>query len=653
MSKAAEQSGLSIDSHEWLRVRQKLAENLHAQGFIKQAKVVVEVGIKDAQEARSKTFEARFRALRMQCSLHVKDISSKTWDEELSEFHKLLNDERKHLSQLDLSKLWEIFGDVLSDFRPNNVEAICLAYDMAEESLNRYLDSKTGKRIPLPSYSQYLPRSCMCKYKRAQALNSLGNYSAAHDSLIDALHVAGRTPHCIMPYLIMPLALLLAETKFKECFYQGSELAGDKNDALKRAYASVVLAEVSCKGANTTVLYTGLRGILAIAIEERDIDTVRDATVAAGNAAGARLQFLAKKFDNVFGKDAIAAQFSSFELPPSIGRQMQILNILQTNGDRDEEILKPPENLDELASFTRKEVKVTPKDLMHSIMYIRTKRPSLYNLPTDPLRYYIPVRVRTNYEAIIRIMGSAVDSLVTSYMPAKVVELIPDAHLYISRPGSSKRFSSTPKSETAFCVQWINAQLSQVNYMGSPDCVPEHSWILIICFPFTEASKKKASVVSKQGSSKQLDGSSPHSSKPSSAKLTKSKSGSKGSLTSLDTLPPLKVHTTQMTSMDMENITLYARAALLNLKKFEVTNDPAFMEESQKAYTEMMEMMKRALGGVDLTLEETAPPPLSSQVLEIMRNVFNTEMGYFGQPADNIVFDWFGRIAAAVQYKRV
>jgi tetratricopeptide (TPR) repeat protein len=599
------------DSNCWLRIRLKAAKALHSQGLIKHAKVIAEAGIKDSKEAQSKAYEVLFHGIRLQCTILLQD-GKNACDNELSAYQQLLNDNRKTVNALNLSESWEVLGDVLAHVRSDNVEAICLSYDMADEYLQKYIERNPNKKIPTPAYSPFIARLVMYKFKRAQAYNALGNNIAAHELLIDALHKAAITPHCVNRSLIMPLAVSLAEILFKEAFYSSPESPslGDENDNLKRAFASVIVSEISARGTHYRLLHSALRGLLAIAIEERDIDAIRDITFASGQASTARAALLQKKYDNVFSKDCLQTQHSSLDLPPVIERQKFIKELLDCYPSPGDEVLRPPKDIDSLVNFERSEVTLTAMELMEFASSLRRFRACPYSFPSDPFQSHIGLRIRTYYEGIAKILGDGINTVTLNTMPAKVIDLIADVEQHV-QPGAANFLlrrppSNSPSTSQQYCVQWINKQLSHVNYCGSPDCVPAQSWVLIICFLVPETSGKRKSKQSKQGSSTNIE----RDSKPSSAKLSgsKSKPGSTatlaGSPKSLEdiTNKVLKVHTAQMICGDIEAIRANSRAALINLKKYEVTSDKNFLDTAQKAYEETLHLIKRALGGETLSL---------------------------------------------------
>ncbi|KAJ3328133.1 hypothetical protein HDU76_010540 [Blyttiomyces sp. JEL0837] len=272
LGKWSDDIGQSVCSvYQWQNLRLTTTTMLLAIGCFEPARDLAMVGIRDSQTAKSRPFELRFRSLFLYAQMWIKPMQNdEEWEQKLSKLNNLINLERKGFTNnLVLAQAWETYGDVLFHTEPEKHEAIILAYDQAEECLQKYMDPKNGYRIPFTTHSSVYELRNIIRSKRARINLTVLNHGAALELVNEVIHTGKYMPNLIPRHSILAATLLFADAMSRNRINLqfGSDGYLNLMAQAKKAYLGVIECEMSNGGSDLTILKSAFSGMLALAIE--------------------------------------------------------------------------------------------------------------------------------------------------------------------------------------------------------------------------------------------------------------------------------------------------------------------------------------------------------------------------------------------------
>ncbi|KAJ3296774.1 hypothetical protein HDU79_005776 [Rhizoclosmatium sp. JEL0117] len=244
-------------------------EYLLAAGLLQQANIIAEIGIKESRDFKSKAFELKFGGLSL-----LSQVGVSKFDElytALLNYQKMVaQEQRLHLDNYGFAECWDMIGDIVTLIAPDKHEVIAIAYDQAYDFISKFLEPKSGFKIPNASHSYYHARKAR-------------------------------------------ITIALAEIMYRN-HQQGVILkskAQYRSD-ISRAFSDALVAEVAVGGTDYAVLKTSFEGLLAIAIEEGDEFSARRLSHCLSYVAKLEMKSASKKYDDISARPLSASGTSDF-----------------------------------------------------------------------------------------------------------------------------------------------------------------------------------------------------------------------------------------------------------------------------------------------------------------------------------------------------
>ncbi|KAJ3067711.1 hypothetical protein HDU98_009071 [Podochytrium sp. JEL0797] len=669
---------ISPHPRKWLQIRVATVELLHSSGLFAQAKTLAEIGLEEAIEFKSRSYELKLRGLLLMSQTVGSD--SEHMNPLLLEFQKRIVQERTLLAgDFVLSECWRYVGDIVNLIMPDRKEVIAMAYDQAEEFFTKFLEPAplSGYRIPLTSHSPYYAAKASIMYQRALHYHSVSNFSESHKLIREVVLLAQQIRNAIPSHLCLRITLTFSDTMYRTLqSVQPGKSQAQRREDIRRGFSDVLVAEIAAGGTDSTILRTAYEGLLAVAIEEGDEFASRRIGHCLSYVAQLATKSNGRKFGDIGGIDKQIASYadekSGFMLGELYlrekGRSLMLSAFSSTAELPDVEQCSKAYTLQSVLAArqdilnSRNHLEIYTTDPFHQTLEFKLRRYNHYlnNLPFSS--DFSKKLCLTNIMFGTLAVSSGID---TSAAPAK----------------SQLPFTqANPKAQELVnqaCMQWLNLPVRIID--GEGEAINDRLWDLVICFALDarpdsgskkgtgkpgsggsssgaaaaalgSAGRRRTSISigpgSRRESAVQLAAPRPPSSRRASAMILVSASSTSG-LAGANLCP---IFTTKVQESRISEVLGAVKRAVMALKKFNVTRDEKYKQQAQEIFEIVLQSVVFAISKMHLDLSTIgAKPALSEPVLECIQRMFTVTEGYTSQMVEDVaIFEWIRRVVSSL-----
>ncbi|KAJ3217009.1 hypothetical protein HDU67_008654 [Dinochytrium kinnereticum] len=208
----------------------------------------------------------------------------------LAGFSSLLGEAKvKHVDKMTSALGWEVLGDILKEAKQDHIEAICLAYDMAQEAAASFLtsggtwnwDMKSHNKPALKfssSYSSYIPVLARIQLKRSWSAQAIADTVSASQLLKDSLALS-KLSMPVLPRILIP-SLVMSLGKISFYLRENTKPSSDSFNRLSDIGISAFLDLIGLSNASSPagyglqfgVLRSALMGVVSMTLNSKFAD---------------------------------------------------------------------------------------------------------------------------------------------------------------------------------------------------------------------------------------------------------------------------------------------------------------------------------------------------------------------------------------------
>ncbi|KAJ3023381.1 UNVERIFIED_CONTAM: hypothetical protein HDU68_008632 [Siphonaria sp. JEL0065] len=642
--------------------KSRMTEDMKLNTGTDLAKVLAGIGISEALDFKSKTYELKLRG-----QLLMSEISLTKSDELYSsilDFQRLIAQEKKLLSRcFVLAECWNLVGDMISIITPDRHEPLAMAYDQADEFLAKFLQAKSGYPIPQSSHSPYYALKAIIKFKRTLHYRAISNMPEAHKLIIETVLLGYQTRQAIPPSLRIRMFLTLADAMYRNNQHGITvKTHAQTREDVKRIFTDALVTEISAGGTDYSVLRTSFEGLLAIAIEEGDEFTARRLSHCLSHVAYLENKSICQKYDDIPGIEKLAfnltSDSSSFMAAEVYSRAIAKSLTLDVFCSE--------------SQFPDFEVSLqtcTVASILSARQELISSRNPFSICTTDTFHQILEIRLRNynSYLASLHIATAFAQSLCMSNIMFGSLAVHSSIDITTFPRTLQAPFNPNTKQMKQLvqqaCIQWLNLPVRVIE--GEGEAMNDRLWNLVVCFavPPQSEEEKRATPTNRSAGTRRSSNAGraigsaksrgdivqlarPLSSRRASALVlvTPENSGAKVTV-------PYPLYTTKVPESIIKLVLEYTNSTVVSLKKFRVTKDEKYMKMAETAFENVLHTIIVAVSKQEIDVSATTQRPvLSEPVLENIRRMFTVSEGFTSRTADDAaIFLWIQSLLSFVR----